>query len=164
VYVLSFEVIPIDTDVEKDEMITFDLINEKWHTYELEDNTIIKTKFILLNIIAYGEKDDLDKRLTGFATQLLVVVYSPKELRGPKDKTRRADELEEYITEKNLKFRKIIDGGMSKYDTEKSNIQIDHSITQVDMTSKYDSSGMPAYIVRSKNNVIIAEKIQEINP
>ena len=161
---MSFKVIPIDVDMEKDELIPFEIIDEKWHTYELEDNTIIKTKFILLNIIAYGEKDDLDKRLSEFATHLLVVVYSPKELRGPKDKTRRADELEEYITEKNLKFRNIKDGGMSKYETKNSIIQIDHSITQVDITSKYDSKGMPAYIVRSKNNVIIAEKIQEINP
>ena len=105
---MTSKVVPIDVDMEKDELIPFEIVEEKWHTYELEDNTIIKTKFILLNIIAYGEKDDLDKRLSGFATHTLVVVYSPKELRGPKDKTRRADELEEYITEKNITVPLII--------------------------------------------------------
>lgn len=158
---MSTENISIDVDMEKEELISLKTINEKWHIYELEDNTIIKTKFVLMNIVAYGEENELKKRLANFASTNLVVVYSPKEIRGPKDKAWTAQELEEHITGNNLKFRQIEDGGMNTYETEKSIIQVEHRVAQIDNTSKYDKNGMPAYIVRSKTSIILSEKNNE---
>ena len=141
---MSTETIPIDVDMEKEELISFKTLNENWHIYELEDNSIIKTKFVLLSVIAYGEKNDLDQRLANFGTHNLITVYSPKEIRGPKDRAWTAQELEEHVTEQNLKFRQLEDGGLNSYETEKSIIQVEHRVAQIDNTSKYDKNSLPA--------------------
>lgn len=140
-------------DETEGEFIHFEVVNEKWFAYEVEDGTILRSKFVLLEIIAYGEPDEQDKRLSKMGTHTLNVVYSPPELRGPPGKKWKPSELEEFITEPNLKFSQIKDGGLYEYKLEKSNIQVDYRVYQIDKTSKYNSNGMPAYIIRMKTTI-----------
>jgi len=115
-----------------DEFVQFKIENEKWHVYELKDGTIIRTKYVLMSILAYGEKDPDGKRPSRFGHQNLVVIHSPIALRGEKDRTWDASELEEFVTERNLMFRLIKDGGINNYNTEKQtfkwNIELIESI------------------------------------
>jgi len=143
--------LPDGTD---EEFLHFEIENEKWFTYEIEDGTILKSKFVLLVVVASGEPDEQGARLTKFGTQTLNVVFSPLELRGPPGKKWAVSELEEYITEANLKFRQLKNGGLNEYKLEKAIIQVDYRIEQIDKTSKYNTNGMPAYIVRSKTSLI----------
>jgi len=150
----------IDLESMEEEMINFDVLNEKWQVYELEDNTIIKSKFLLINILAYGVPDEEGKRLTRFGTQTINVIHSPRGIRGPPDRTWTAEELEPYVTETNLKKRLIKDSGLYRYESENSIFEVDYMIRQVDKTSKYDAIGMPAYIIRSKTSIISVKKEQ----
>lgn len=143
----------IDLESFEEELIPFVTKNEDWQVYELEDDTIIRTKFVLMTIIAYGEPNEKGLRLSRFGSQTLTVIYSPKDIRGPPDKTWTAEELEPFIIEKNLKFRQIHDAGIYQYKTEKSQFEVDYRIFQVDKTDKYDILGNPAYIVRTKGTM-----------
>ncbi len=144
--------LPEDTDLE--ELLPFEIINEKWSTYELEDGTILKTRFVLLSAIAYGKHDEAGKRLTKFGHQNLYVVHAPPELRGPPEPNLSTNDLEEYITDRNLKFRQIKDGGSASYKFEKLLMDIDHRVNQIDKTSRYSENGMPAYLIRGKTMML----------
>jgi len=148
----------VDFESMDDEMVHLDTIHEEWHEYEVEDKTIIKTKWVLMNIIAYGEPDPDGKRLNRVGAKTLTIVHSPKEVRGSPDKTWTVEELEPHITERNVLFRQIHNGGLYKYETEKATIEAEYRVTQIDRTSKYDADGMPAYIIRTSTNYAVMKK------
>jgi len=154
----------IDFKLLDDEMVHIDTIHEEWHEYEVEDKTIIKTKWVLMKIIAYGEPNPDGTRLNRIGGQTLTVIHSPKEIRGPPDKTWTVTELEPYITEPNALFRQIQNGGINKYETEKASIEAEYRVTQIDKTSKYDVEGMPSYIVRTSTNYVVMQKEVQSNP
>ena len=148
----------VSPDISDGELIPFTTKNEEWFTYELEDNTIIRSKFVLMEVIAVGEPNEQGRRLTYMGTHQLNVVFSPPELRDTPDKKWEASELEEYITDENLKFSQITDGGLYKYELENSTMEVDYRVYQVDKTSKYDAKGNPAYIIRTKTVIAGAKE------
>lgn len=146
-----------------DELVDFDVISENWHVHELEDDTIIRTKNVLTAIIDSGpatnEKAGVPgMRKLGFGSKLMIVSHSPRHLRGKKDKAWSVPELEKFIVQRNLKFRQIKDGGKAEYRTKKMQIITLTRVKQVDKTSKFNQNGMPAYIVRTESEVLVAEK------
>lgn len=151
------------SEKEPDKLVNFDVIREDWHVYELEDDSIIRTKNALMTIIDAGPADEKEAgapglRKYGFGLKLLNVVHSPRHLRGPKGKAWPVSELEKFIVERNLKFRQIIDAGNSEYETEKFKIIVSTRVRQVDKTSKFDMNGMPGYIVRTQSEILLGEK------
>ena len=151
------------SEKDHDELVDFDMIREDWHVYELEDDSIIRTKNVLMSIIDAGPVDEsearaLGMRKYGFGLKSLYVVHSPKHLRGPKGKASSVSELEKFIVQRNLKFRQTKDGGKSEYETKKTRIAVLTRVRQVDKTSKFDRNGMPAYIIRTENEILLAEK------
>ena len=86
-------------------------------------------------------------------------VFSPKDIRGQKDKQHPLSELEKCKTDINLKFRQIKDGGFAEYQTKKSNLKVKTWLRQVDKTSLFDGLGNPAYIIRTESEVLIEPKI-----
>ena len=149
-----------------DELVDFDVIRENWNMYDLADDTVIRTKNVLMAIIDAGPAKESEAsapgmRKYGFGLKLLNVIHSPKHLRGSKGKASPVSELEKFIVERNLKFRQIKDGGNSEYETKKSKIIVSTRIRQVDKTSKFDENGMPAYIVRIESQILLAEKPEE---
>ncbi len=156
--------LPEETDVE--EFLDFEIVNEKWSTYEIEDGTILKSKFVLMSAVAYGERDEAGTRLTKFGTNPISVIYSPPELRGPPEPNLSAKELEEYITERNLKFSIIKEGGINEYKFEKATIQVEHTITRIHKTSRYLVDGMPAYVMNGKTSIFathVTDSSVEVN-
>ncbi len=143
--------LPDGTD---EEFIHFEIVSEKWFVYEIEDGSILRSKFVLLEVVAIGEPDEQGHRLTKMGTQTINVIFSPLELRGPPGRKWEVSELEEFKTETNLKFSQIKDGGLNEYKLEKSNIQVDYRVNKIDKTSKYTANGMPAYIIRLKTTII----------
>jgi len=147
---------------DHEELVPFDVIRENWHVYELEDDSVIRIKNVLMSIIDAGPADEEagvpGLRKFGFGLKLLTVTHSPKHLRHSGGKTWSLSELEEFIVQPNLKFRQIEDGGNSEYRTKKSQISISTRLKQVDKTSKFAQNGMPAYIIRTENEIMLAEK------
>ena len=116
-----------------------------------------------MSIIDAGPLDEKETgesglRKIGFGMKILHVVHSPKHLRSSKGKVRSISELEKFIVQRNLKFRRIKDGGNCKYETDKSKLIVRTHVTQVDKTSKFDQNGMPAYIVRIESEILTSPK------
>lgn len=146
--------------VSDKEYVDFDVIAENWSAYELEDKTIIRTKIVLMSIEKSGKEKKKSKSTLGI--QLMVVVDSGKN-RGPLGKKWEVSELEKYVTESNMMFRQIKDGGPSVYDTKRSRILVRPVVKQVLKTSKFDHNGDPAYIVKSESEIIFAKKVAPKN-
>ena len=147
------------------ELVDFDVIRESWHVYELEDDTVIRTKNVLMTIIDAGPLEESEAstpgmRKYGFGLKLLNMVHSPKHLRGPKGKAWPISELEKFIIQRNLKFRQIKDGGNCEYRTKKSQIIVSTRVKHVDKTSKFDANGMPSYIIRTESQILVGEKLK----
>jgi len=151
------------SEKDDEELVDFEVVRENWHVYELEDDSIIRTRNVLLSIIDAGPADETEAgapglRKYGFGMKLLNAIHSPKNLRGPKGKAWPVSELEKFIVQRNLKFRQIKDGGNSEYETKKFVITLLTRVRQVDKTSKFDQSGMPAYIIRTENEILLTDK------
>jgi hypothetical protein len=136
-----------------DKIVDFNVVRENWSTYELDDGTIIRTKPVLMNIIDAGPSED-GKRKIVFSSQDLVAQFSPTTVRGPKDRRFQTEELENYVTKPKVSFKQTKNGGDSIYETENSLVLVRQTVNQIDKTSKYNSDGMPAYIVRSAIEII----------
>lgn len=154
------------SDKNNSELVDFDVIRENWHAYELEDNSIVRIKNVLMSITDEGpanekEAGEYGLRKYGFGINLLSTIHSPKHLRSPIGKVWSVSELEGFIIERNLKFKQTKDGGDAEYETKKSKIIITTHVSQVDKTSKFDKNGMPAYIIRAESLVIVAEKTEK---
>jgi hypothetical protein len=148
---------------EEEKTIDFKTIQENWSKYELEDNTIIRKKVILLNIVDYGPSDtpkSPTERKVGFLSNLIVTVFSPKSIRDNPGPVWSVPELEKSIKESNMKFRTLEDGGPSIYETEKQTLQLVNTVIQIDKTSKFDQNGMPAYIVRTRTELLVGGKTE----
>lgn len=149
-----------ETINERDELIPFEIIKENWSTYELEDGTIIRFKFVLINIIKTPIQSEKGNLLL-FNARNVIGVFSPEE-RGDKDRNYTVEELEKYISKLNVMFRQIVDSGLNEYKTDKHTIIITPRVTKIDKTSKFDKQGMPAYIVRSETQfLVVEEKIEK---
>lgn len=146
-----------------EEIVDFEILKENFNVYELEDDSIIKTKFILSFIIKTNERLPDGRNKYSFSNNNIISVFSPIDIRGKSDKNYPVSELEKYIVEKNLKFRQISDGGWNEYKTKKSILRIRNRVKSIDKTSKFDSKGYPSYIVRSETEFLIND-LKETSP
>ena len=142
--------------------VDFDVISENWSAYELEDDTLIRTKNVLMDIIEAGPAVEKGSEF-GVGAKLLNVVHSPSSLRGPKGKATEVKELEKFIVQPNMKFRQIKDGGPAKYETKNSTITLVTRVRRIEKTSKFDAKGMPAYIIRTENQILVEKKTETEN-
>ena len=145
----------------EEKFVDVEVIKENWNTYETEDGSIIKQKYLISFIIDTGEKDEEGKSKYWFANNSITTVYSPKKIRGPPDKNYPVNELEKYIIQPNVKFRQIFDGGNNEYKTEKFLIILRNIVKKIDKTNKFDQKGNIQYIVRSEIEILLSEITSE---
>jgi len=150
-----------DNNSEKEELIPFKVIKEEWNEYELDNTTIIKSKFVLMNIIKTPETNEKGQHLTVHQSQNLIAIFSPEEVRGDPDRNYGVDELEAHIIERNLFFRQILDSEFNEYETDNYLIKIKNTVKSIDLASKFDARGNPAYIVRSETQILSLEEDEE---
>jgi len=146
---------------EEEKLIDFKVINEEWNQFELEDGTIIRTKFVLVNIISKGQVRKGVYRGV-FTLENVSGVFSPIGLRGPPGRKYSVDELKKHITQRNLKFKQTLDGGWNEYETEKAIFQVQTILRSVDKTSLFDSAGMPGYVLNFEHIITSKPKTKSI--
>jgi hypothetical protein len=114
--------------------INFDVVNEEWNIYKLEDNTLLKIKIILLRIIQEGS-DPRGNPVAGTLVNTVVAPIPPEGLRHLKAITPIFD----------LKYE-IIKETWNEYNTEDGFvIKIKPNISQIDRLDKIDPRGDPLY-------------------
>jgi hypothetical protein len=141
---------------EVEKFVEYDTVKEDWNIYDLEDGVIIKQKNMLTLIIDGGEVTEKGLK-RGFATSNILVVFAPREIRGPPDRIYTVPELEKHITQHKIKFSLMHDAGINEYRTGKHKINLQTIVKSIDKTSKFDAKGMPQYIVRFQTQLTMSE-------
>jgi len=129
--------------------IDFVAESEPWNIYELEDKTVIKTRFILVNVVL-DAVDEANNPIYSFNSETVVGSKVPDELMGePSKKIYTLKEMMSAI-EKNVKFKtkkekwsryRLVDGNV---------IEIKLVLVKVSRTTLYDQRGGRQYLVNTQ--------------
>lgn len=152
------------------EYVDFEIERENWNKYQLKDGAILKAKFILINVLAEkGFKEKIKKAKTekeidlGFMFQSsnVIGVEAPPNLIGEPSNTRYSPrELETSVVEDEIDFETISESWNSYKIKVNGEIylKVRNSPIRIRRTSKFDSQGVPIYLVDFKADVKIIPK------
>jgi hypothetical protein len=140
------------------EYIGFEVERENWNKYRLEDKTILKTKFILINAFAEkGYKEKIQKARAekrkedfGFKFQPTTVtgVEAPPNLIGtPCSQRFTIQELESSVVKDDIDFETIAQTWNIYKLADDLVMKVRNAPMSVRRTSKFDSEGLPIYLV-----------------
>lgn len=145
--------------------IAFQIKREDWDTFRLEDKTIIRARIILASVLMEGKlEDEIAKSQVGEKPKLRLAlvpkieyaVEPPQELRGdPDGRVYTQEQFRSSVVHEDMDFE-TVKSSWNLYELENGMIlKIRHSIIKIDKTSKYDSSGMPIYLINGSADVKI---------
>ncbi|OKY77289.1 MAG: hypothetical protein BTN85_1937 [Candidatus Methanohalarchaeum thermophilum] len=132
----------------------FEVNEEFWNEYILEDGTKLKHKIILCKVLIPGIKEEGDL-VVGTGTKRATTVFAPEEMKGePRNSPIPPDEVEENIVdddvgikEKNEKWNSYkLKGEL----VEGIEINVKPAIAQILKTDLIDPVGEPVYKVNSE--------------
>jgi hypothetical protein len=143
--------------------VDFEAVREGWNRYKLEDGSILKTKFVLISaIMEKNFKEIMERAKTekglkmgfGFQSHNVIGVEASVELRGqPDTKTYPLEELRSSIVNEDIDFE-VITETWNVYKLENGIvIKVRNAPISVSRTSKFDSRGLPIYLVDSTADV-----------
>jgi len=138
--------------------VSFVVKKEPWNRYKLEDKSILKTKFILINVTMAKTLDEVlkerekNKKLVeigmGIQSRNVVGVEVPNELRGKPTPEYTQEELRSSIVEEDLDFEILNGEYWNEYQLENGiRLKVKNTLMNVAKTSKFDDTGAPIYLV-----------------
>jgi hypothetical protein len=152
------------------EYVDFEVERENWNKYRLKDGAILKTKFVLINVLAEkGFKEKIKRAKTemgigvGFTFQSsnVIGVEAPPNLIGnPTNVHYSPQELEKSVVEDEIDFETISES----WNSYKLNVngeiymKVRNSPIRIRRTDKFDSRGVPIYLVDFTADVKIFPK------
>lgn len=159
----------------------FEVVRERWNKYKLEDNSTLKTKFVLINVtlektldeavkefeilIEKGKKPEGLKMGLGFQSKNIMGIEAPRRLRGdPSSKTHKTEELRASIVKDDLDFE-VLEETWNSYKVKNGiTLKIRNSPINVSRTSKFDVKGTPIYVVdfRADIKMDLPTRVKEI--
>jgi hypothetical protein len=140
------------------EYVDFEVEKEPWNRYRLEDKSILKAKFVLINVFAEkGWKQKIQqtkgkKDKVGFAFKLQPIsitgVQVPSSLFGPPDSGKYThEELASSVVKHDLDIEVIAESWNIYRLPEGFVVKVKSSPVNVARTSKFDNEGVPVYLV-----------------
>jgi len=141
------------------DFIDFDIIKEPWNLYKLEDKSILKTKFVLINVLK--EKGTPKGTLEfSFQSSNVLGVVPPPDLIGVPSRPYSGEELESSIVAEDLKFDIIGEERWNEYKLKNGiELSVKHVLVTVSRTNKFDQRGLPVYLVNQQ--AIVKPKISK---
>lgn len=131
------------------EPIEFDAVEEPWNTYKLKDGTILKTRFILIQVIMEGV-DEAANPIYIFNSDTVVGAMVPKELIG--EPSERVYTLEERVDaiEEELSFE-VMQENWNEYKLhDGTTLKVKLALAKVARTRLHDKRGQPLYLVNTQ--------------
>ena len=135
-----------DLAVSQREYVDFTPINEDWSVYKLEDNTILKTKAVVIKIV---RTDTLN--LSVNATNVVGVVPPPELVGTPNLTPVDPKTAESSIEKPDMKFETIHEDWNSYQLADDGTLQLKHLLVEVARTSLHDERGDPVYRVYTQD-------------
>lgn len=138
--------------------IEFVVEKEVWNRYRLEDNAILKTKFVLINVFAEKDFEEKVERIKKAEKDVKVdfelqssnvvgVTVPPNLIGEPSNQQYSLQELEASVVKDEIDFETITES-WNIYKLEGGIIlKVRNSPIRVRRTNKFDSRGIPIYLV-----------------
>lgn len=131
------------------EYIDFKPSKEGWNLYMLEQDVLLKMKFVLIKVILEGI-DEFGNPGYESAYQVVMGIIPPLGLCGkPSDRVYSPKEMQDAITQAEVKITETISEDWNEYqlnDTSKLSIKL--VLTQVSKTNLFDQRGEPIYNIQ----------------
>jgi hypothetical protein len=137
--------------------VSFQIKREDWNLYKLEDESLLKARLVLKSFLMEGKIDDMETQIklgqkaklgVNFSPQVIYAIEAPSKLRGtPDSKIYSAEEYKASITQGDMDFETIKET-WNLYELENGiALRIRTSPAVVSKTSKFESGGMPVYLI-----------------
>jgi hypothetical protein len=165
----------LKNDPQQLAFVAFDVEKEPWNKYKLQDGSLLKTKFILINILApkgidsviknAKEKGEVALDLAIQSSTIVGVEVQPNLIGKPMNIVCSAQELEESIIESDLEVEAISES-QNRYvihfkDSGDAELKMKVSPVRVSKTSKFDQYGIPLYVVNFNAEARITKKVND---
>jgi hypothetical protein len=133
--------------------IEFEIIKEPWNKYQIQDNSVLKTRTILKKV---NRVTDGDKIGFNIDAQTLTVINADPSLKGePNPKPVTKEEIQKSIEKSDMRYSTLAQE-FNEYELDDgTKIKIYTNVTSISKSSLKDRSGDPIYSVQSSNQVEI---------
>jgi hypothetical protein len=121
--------------------LKFEVMNEPWNEYKLEDGTVLRVKVVVAGVFKEaGEKFSIAHM------NVFGVVPEDKYLGIPSPPLKQDEKLEKFIEAEDLKFTQLTDQ-WNEYDlpSEHIRLSIKGVLVSVSRTTRHDEKGIPVY-------------------
>jgi hypothetical protein len=136
-------------------LIDFRAIEEPWNLYKLKDDTLVKTRFILITTIFEGVDEALGPKYSINSDTVIGIIAPQSLMSKPSEKSYTLEERVDAI-EQELAFE-VVKEEWSKYEFDDgATFKAKPVLTKVARTSLYDSRGQPIYLVNTQPIVDIS--------
>ena len=127
---------------EKLDFLEYEVIEEPWNIYKLEDGSTIRVKIVVSGIL----KDD--KGLVIQAKEVYSVIPNPEYVGVPSPPLKPKEKMDKYLEAEDLKIIEKTDY-WNKYSipSEKLTVSVRGEVVLVSRTSRHDEKGIPVYVV-----------------
>jgi len=126
------------------EYVDFDVVKEDWSLYRLEDDTCLKSKFILGGVLKeHGTEGEY-----AINSHTFTVAIVPKNLWGPPETQKFAkQELRDSVEKEDMKFTSLTPDMWNVYRLKDGyTISVKLELTMVSRTTKHNEKGERIYI------------------
>jgi hypothetical protein len=125
------------------EYVDFEIANEEWNLYEIEDGTRLRARIVLKTVIKFEEG-----RYQFGVEQITGIAFVPEKLRGPPSTQRySAQELAKNIEIEDLRFKILKDNWNVYRLSDGLTVSIKCELTQINKTKLFNEFGEPIYTV-----------------
>jgi len=139
--------------------IDFEAVREPWHKYELNDNTIIKVKYVLTRLFKTQKEGKTGYGIDG---QSITVVLPTAESKGQADSTKyTSEDYKKAIIQEDVRYNTISDEWYEYIVDDGTKIRLKMTVSGISKTDKFDANGEPVYMVN--NSFLIQIKLPKLS-
>jgi hypothetical protein len=125
------------------EYVDFEIANEGWNLYEIEDGTRLRARVVLKTVIKFG-----DGRYLFGVEQITGIAFLPEKLRGPPSTQKYSpEELSKNIEIEDLEFKTLKENWNVYRLSDGLTVSIKCEVTQINRTRLFNELGEPIYTV-----------------
>jgi hypothetical protein len=125
------------------EYVDFEIANEGWNLYEVEDGTRLRARVVLKTVIKFE-----DGRYLFGVEQITGIAFLPEKLRGPPSTQKYSpEELSKNIEIEDLEFKTLKENWNVYRLSDGLTVSIKCAVTQINRTRLFNELGEPIYTV-----------------
>lgn len=133
--------------------IEFEIIKEPWNKYQLQDNSVLKTRIVLKSVMCTTKKNETQYAVD---VQSINIVHADPTLRGNANTNQVSnDKILNSIEKEDMYYDSLAQESNEYKLDDGTKIKMHNNITSVSRSSLKDQHGDPIYSILSSNQVLV---------